>query len=351
MTEMSEKVETNGSLNSIGSETLKICSLLSLTFQRVLLGLSMRYSRARSVDMFFSGTAVLMAELVKLITCFFILYVSQYKNPKDVNTIWTMLTNMVTSKKLDTLKVWLLSLIYLIQNNLFYIETANLDAATAQITNQLKIITTAIFSVLILKKKLIITQWLSLVVLMIGIIVVQLSVPKENKEMVEKESRVPNQLLGFCAGVTSCVLSGFAGVYFEKVLKKSDESIWTKNFQLSLLSLPLGLFTCWANHSQGIETKGFFFGYDFFVVYLIFLNGLGGLLVAVVIKHADAILKGFATSVSIIITGVVSMYYFGLVITLQFVIGGLLVILSIFMYAYIPSSSPCIIEQPPTTST
>ena len=36
--------------------------------------------------------------------------------------------------------------------------------------------------------------------------------------------------------------------------------------------------------------------------------GVGGLLVALVVRFADNILKGFATSLSIIVSGIVSMY-------------------------------------------
>jgi UDP-sugar transporter A1/2/3 len=37
--------------------------------------------------------------------------------------------------------------------------------------------------------------------------------------------------------------------------------------------------------------------------------GLGGLIVALVVRFADNILKGFATSLSIIVSGVISMYF------------------------------------------
>ena len=66
---------SGSSSNSTASmRKLKYISLLTLTFQNAILGLSMRYSRTRSGDMFFEGTAVLMAEVVKLVTCMFLVY-------------------------------------------------------------------------------------------------------------------------------------------------------------------------------------------------------------------------------------------------------------------------------------
>ena len=72
------------------------------------------------------------------------------------------------------------SAVYLIQNNLLYVAASNLDVATYQITYQLKILTTAMFAVTMLGKKLQPTQWLSLLTLVAGVAMVQLSDVKES---------------------------------------------------------------------------------------------------------------------------------------------------------------------------
>merc|ERR1712062_377983 len=224
------------------------------------------------------------------------------------------------------------SAIYLVQNNLLYVAASNLDVATYQITYQMKILTTAFFSIVILNRTLIKTQWISLVLLLMGVVMVQLSDAKETNINTENQSRVT----GFLAAITATFLSGLAGIYFEKILKGSDVSVWMRNVQLSMLSVPFGILAVYFKHGNEISENGFFFGYDLFIWYLVVLNATGGLLVAVVIKYADNILKGFACSLAIIITCFVSVFLFGFQLSLQFIVGATFVILSIFMYGYQP---------------
>lgn len=319
--------------NESVNQRLKYISLITLTGQNAILGLSMRYARTRSGDMFISTTAVFLSELVKLVTCLGLVWNDENRS---LGNWWTKIHSTIIMQPIDTLKVMVPSAVYLLQNNLLYVAASNLDVATYQVTYQLKILTTAMFAVTMLGKKLIPTQWLSLMLLICGVAAVQLS---DVKETTSHGAPDQSKVLGFTAALTACFLSGFAGVYFEKILKGSDVSVWMRNVQLALFGVPMGLVTSYIKDGGNIGEKGFLFGYDNFVWFTVLQNALGGLLVAVVVKYADNILKGFACSLAIIITCVASIFIFDFSISLQFSMGAALVISSIFLYGWQPKPS------------
>lgn len=320
-------------MNHRKARLLKAFSLVTLTLQNAVLGISMRYARTRPGDMFLSSTAVVMAEAVKLLTSLALVYNEEGNYQRWVNA----LHNTVIKNPIDTLKVCVPSLVYIIQNNLLYLSASHLDAATYQVTYQLKILTTAMFAVLMLKRTLLIQQWTALVMLALGVALVQLTGASDNAASAAG-SPEQNRLIGFAAAIAACILSGFAGIYFEMILKGSDISVWMRNVQLSFLSLPFGLVTCFVSDWQSVQTHGFFHGYDGFIMYLIVLQAGGGLMVAMVVKYADNILKGFATSLAILISCIFSVYYFDFIVTNQFVMGSCLVVASVFLYNHKPKS-------------
>jgi UDP-sugar transporter A1/2/3 len=79
----------------------------------------------------------------------------------------------IIQKPGETFKLLIPAGLYTLQNNLLFVALSNLDAATYQVTYQLKILTTALFSTLMLGKKLDSLKWISLVMLMLGVSLVQ----------------------------------------------------------------------------------------------------------------------------------------------------------------------------------
>uniref|UniRef100_A0A3B5QMN3 Solute carrier family 35 member 2 n=1 Tax=Xiphophorus maculatus TaxID=8083 RepID=A0A3B5QMN3_XIPMA len=327
------------SRNTFTNRKLKYISLAVLVVQNASLILSIRYVRTLPGDRFFTTSAVVMAEVLKVATCLLIVLLQKRCALKE--TLWFLLDSVVLQYQ-DTLKLAVPSLIYTLQNNLQYVAISNLPAATFQVTYQLKILTTALFSVLMLRKSLSRVQWVSLLLLFAGVAVVQVQ-QEGKKEAAVADASNQNYMVGLVAVVISCLSSGFAGVYFERILKGSSASVWMRNVQLGVFGTALGLLGMWWNDGGAVAERGFLFGYTGMVWCVIFNQAFGGLLVAVVVKYADNILKGFATSFSIIVSTVMSVYLFGFHVDLLFTAGAGLVIGAVYMYSLpkAPGGLPC----------
>nr|XP_054751930.1 UDP-galactose translocator-like [Lytechinus pictus] len=328
---------------------IKYVSLCVLVLQNASLILIMRYTRTLPGDRYFTSTAVVVCEALKMFTCLFIILLQLRGN---VLELCVFLWQHIVLQPMDTLKLAIPSVIYMIQNNLLFIAVSNLNAATFQVTYQLKILTTALFSLIMLKKTLSSLQWFALVLLFIGVAIVQMQPGDPSKEATDSTTAEQSPMKGLIAILLSCLSSGFAGVYFEKILKGSQGSIWLRNIQLGLFGSLTGILGIWLKDGSEVIEKGFFFGYTKYVILVIALQAFGGLLVAVVVKYADNILKGFATSFSIIISTVFSVYLFGLLINIQFCLGAGLVIFAIYLYS-LPkpvNTQPVVSEMIKTTN-
>ena len=235
---------------------------------------------------------------------------------------------------------------------------SNLSAATFQVTYQLKILTTALFSVGMLGRTLSARRWASLVLLTVGVAIVQLPWPDSptvatlkgghsrfylprsfsevrnlgraatvnlvrrsaTYEGIEEDLGLAhpqmNSTVGLTAVIVACVLSGAAGVYFEKVLKDSNTLLWVRNVQLSLFSIIPAFFVgVLIKDGAAIAKTGFFDGYNRVVWMAIVFQALGGVVVALCVNYADNIAKNFATSISIIISCLASVWFFDFQVT------------------------------------
>ncbi|XP_024216910.1 UDP-N-acetylglucosamine transporter isoform X2 [Halyomorpha halys] len=278
-----------------------------------------------------------MTEVLKLMASLFLVYCEH----DDFKSWRQALCHRVTVIKMDTIKVLVPSLVYVIQNNLLYISASHLDATTYQITYQLRILTTSLFSVLMLKRKLLPSQWAALVLLVLGVAIAQLSSCSEAPKQ-SNMSHAQNRFIGFSAVLVASFLSGFAGIVVEMILKCSDISIWMRNVQLTFLSFPLALLMCLISDWNKVVRLGWFYGYDYFIAYLIVLQAAGGMLSFLVVKHSDNILKGFATSLAIVISGLASVFLFNFRMTVLLITGAMMVIGSILLY-----SKPAKVEKGP----
>ena len=291
--------------------SIKYGALALLVLQNTFLVVFMRYSRQNSGPLYASSTAVAVMETVKFVTCFVV--IAHQKG--NLAVLAKSLQEEILNNPMEVVKLSVPSFLYTVQNNLLYYALTHLDAATFQVGYQVKILTTAVFSVFMLGKRITASQWISLVVLTFGVSLAQLSAK-------DRAAEHHNTTAGFIAVLAAACTSGFSGVYFERILKNSGTSLWMRNIQMGISSIILGFAGVFlsADRTQVLE-HGFFFGYNKVVVAVILLQAIGGLVVAVVVKYADNILKGFAASFSIITSCVLSYFFFDFRPNLLFIMG------------------------------
>lgn len=309
---------------------IKYGSLLLLVGQMVGLVLLMRYTRTHTIDsqLYLASTAVFMMELSKFTLCNIIIF---WEKQWSLTGLIGEIRKHTLENPGDMLKLCVPSLLYTIQNNLLYVALTNLDAATYQILYQLKILTTAIFSKTMLRRQFSATKWFSLMVLTAGVAVVQLSGSGDSSSNGDDADK--NRAIGLTAVLCAACTSGFSGVYFEKILKGSDVSVFVRNVQMGIPSMIIALCTCYMNDNAIIQQKGFFIGYNAMVWCVIFVQAVGGLIVAVVVKYADNVLKVFASSFSIIFSCMISAVLFDFRPNGLFVVGAGLVCFSTVLYS------------------
>nr|CAD2203788.1 unnamed protein product [Meloidogyne enterolobii] len=365
---------------------IKYASLFVLVVQNTSQVLLMRYATTRNPSInppFLKTVAVFFNEIVKFFTSLILFFLLTGNNKKA----FCLIKKHFFYKFFGYTQSWN-TCIYLCYSKFSFICVENLDAGTYMVTYQLKILTTAIFTVLILKRKLSIQQWISLIVLIFGVAIVQISANKNKQQLINNNNlntttiinlnnltnfvlnntnkeiltnisspsspsssslphhqHIQNPFIGFISIIIACILSGFAGIYLEKILKSNDVSIWLRNTQLAFLSIPIGLFVIWVNDSEKVRIKGFMQGFDLIVWMAVLLQALGGLVVAIVIKYADNILKAFGTSVSIVVATIASILLFSNFPSLLFIGGAVLVIGAVVLYGIFPYKKRKYLEE------
>jgi UDP-sugar transporter A1/2/3 len=126
------------------------------------------------------------------------------------------------------------------------------------------------------------------------------------------------------------------------VLKSSKASIWIRNIQLSIIGIFMSMAACYArDYNELLKRGSLFVGYDKYVWGVITLQAAGGLIVAIVVKYADNVIKGFATSISILMSCMFSSYLFNDInMNTAFTTGAGVVLISVFAFGYKPPSLP-----------
>ena len=212
-------------------DTMARISLVVFTLQNAMFVLLMRGSKLMNTH-YNSSVAVLVTEALKLplsvaLLCF---------EKGGVGAACSQLHKDIVGAPVDTLKIAIPAVLYTVQNNALFIAMEHLEAAVFQVTYQLKTLTTAVLTVAMLGRSLGRHQWGALLLLMAGTALVQ--EPKKDGAKAG-DAGASGFAIGVGATVVACVCSSLASVYLEKILTESKPSIWVRNAQLCIFTIPV----------------------------------------------------------------------------------------------------------------
>ena len=318
-----------------GVNSMKAALLIGVVVQNAALNLAARWSRVEAEETeAVTGCSsaptpvVLTMEVVKIVMAF-LLFRLEFGG--SLLGAFREVHRVTSEQSIECLKIAVPALVYVVQNNLLLVAAANLEGPILALFGQLKILTTAVFSVVLLGRTLGARRWVALFALTAAIATVQISQMGPSEES-SGDAGTKNMPLGLMLTLVVAMLSGFAGVYFEKVLKGSKISVWIRNIHLAVISSGIAATAVWSKDRAQIAQCGFFGGYGPAAWVLVLVQSVGGLLIAAVVKYADNILKAFATSVAIIVVSLISHFFFAFEPSGLFFVGGAGVVYAIFLY-------------------
>jgi len=310
----------------------KLVILCALVAQNTGLVVVTRYSKAVLHEDYMSSSVVLCMECTKLAfasTMVGLRKEDSFLNGKD----WSLPTKVIWLIR-NSLVMSVPALSYFFQNILAYTALANLSSSVYGVLQQAKILSAAIFSVLLLRKQIGPHKWRALLLLFLGATLVEHHTFEESEK---KGAAEGNPVTGSLAMLAMISLSGFAGVYYEKMLKGVNQSpddklsVWDRNIQLAFWSIGFSFVGLFQDRTR-ISEEGLFTGWSMVTVFQCFLMTAGGLLVAVIIKYLDVIIKGFATAIALITISLVGWFFLGDDLDLIFLIGMGVTVISVFNY-------------------
>jgi solute carrier family 35 (UDP-sugar transporter), member A1/2/3 len=317
-----DKTTLIGGISPIGYAVL-----ILLAVQNCSKNLLMRYVMKDRPE-FLTSAAVLGCEFTKLSLS--VLFIVFYEK-KTISSILQYL-------RLDMRNTLLLAVpatAYNFQMKLEYIALANLNAAVFSVLVQTKLLFTAVMAYAVLNKKLKYIQVISLVLLTVGVMLCNMS----NDATTDWGSAA---ITGIAATLGIALSSGFASVYTEKVIKaqrnpslsnsEGEYGLAYTQVQLALMSLcTIGAYALWQDLPK-IVANGLFYKFTGAAFLSIFNSAIGGLIVASVLKYADSVLKGYATAMSVILTGILSMILFQTELSMIYFLGIINVVTAVLLY-------------------
>lgn len=201
------------------------------------------------------------------------------------------------------------ALVYAANNNVMFVIMSYTSSTSFQILSVFKTVFTGLLFRVVLKRSLSGVQYASIILLASGAAVAHLPGPGDAAECGSGDAsgEPPSSntaWIGDLLTIMSCVMSAFAGIYSELLLKKDGgrHSLHLQNIMLYFWGVVFNSVAIAIRDHKTITTNGFFHGFAPLVWLLVANNAFNGLVISAVLKLADNIVRVFAHAAAMLFT-------------------------------------------------
>lgn len=305
-------------------------------------------------------TTTFLAELIKLL-----ISISLYLRPSSKRSHRILRTR-------DVLNFAIPAFVYFVNNNLIFVILMYVNSTTYQILSSLKTVATGILFRVILKRQLDDVQSVSILVLACGAATSQFptcatcdaqlaeyraaqgpailsasmlnatwnasacetAAAKAAAAVAAQTDGQSGVAIGVACALAACLLSAFAGVYSELLLKKDGDlhSIHLQNMLLYAWGVVFNSVALVIKDHEQLQARGLFGGYTFAVWLLVTNNALNGLTISAILKFANNIVRVFAHTAAMILTMALEVAFMGAPLSPQFCVSITIVSCSTYLY-------------------
>tara|TARA_B100001142_G_C14344363_1_gene659307 strand:- start:221 stop:1189 length:969 start_codon:yes stop_codon:yes gene_type:complete len=215
------------------------------------------------------------------------------------------------------------ALLYTISNTLLYRTIALMGSTNSQVWSNMRIVVTASLCRILVPRQLSVLQWMSLFLLLVGVLSCRDDVAAEAVPKITPWS--------IFSSLTQTTSASLAGVYQEVLFKNDNEE------RIAVKSLALYLWTCILAFLQWwFEVKGndrpFFDGFTHLTWLSLLLSALYGQAVALTLFYCDNLVKVFATSLGPIAAMLLDAMFLGGSVRFAQVLGAIVVLISTVLF-------------------
>eukprot|EP01134_Creolimax_fragrantissima_P001089 CFRG1089T1 len=320
-----------------------ICLAYMSTF--VLQGLLTTASQ--SVDgkyLYNTTTAVMTAELIKLITAF-TLYVNEHG--------YTAFHREFQANSRLLGLYFIPALMYCVYNNLAFINLGNYDPTSYYLLLQFRVVVTGVVFQVLFDQRLSRKQWLSLGTLTVGCFVKEYGSRshKPSFEVVQKGASNVDFYFHTVLILVQVFCSCFAGVYNERLLKGNggQTPVMMQNVFMYLDSIICNVMFIMARGelSTAFSAKGVQGMMQPLVILVCCNNAMIGIITSLFLKKLNSVVKVYASAIELIATAMLAWMIFGYPIDGPTFISLLLIVFASAIYAMNPIvQSPLPVHKP-----